>query len=1317
MGLCDPAVPPPGSLIRGSPSSTIQGIALTDPTATKTALEQALPPGSALGVEAVEGGFSRPDDAPDVPLGDDAAAVLHAVGCGDLYDALPEQVRKLATPSLTALDVIPTADGKTDVTLALRWPVTWEPVPGLLTIGEPGLLYTATNTGGAVERSLIVSGVVGLAGVYLDTQVDLIGGSGELDLLHGDEPTTLRPLLELFHAAGSPFDAALLEDLRASFDVPDRSVLLWLRMGGLDLYQGPSARLTLSRIEFEIDYAGGPDGGAELRAAGVLTLTLPRDGGPQDVALQLIAEHPGPGAGWQFAGEVRLTPAVGLAALASAVSARLGGPQFATPVDLEVASLGASFDTHARDLTFHASGDLALGDAVHLPLRLDLASLHQADGSVERRVSGALDLPLGPDTAPLRLQAAFASRDADGARTTILGAAFANEAGVRVGLGDLVGALEPLDDPQRGSLNALSFAIHHIDLALLRGPGPARYAFKADVDGGVDLSALPLVGERLPAGFRVGLELAPCLVRGAFSEAERAAIRSLLPTFGELPPAGGAGTTTVRVALLLGDQRIDFDAARRSAAGIGDTAALVPRRPETAPPPPGPATTPVRPPPQVTWVAVQKRLGPIALQRIGVGFELAAQKITVLLDASLGLAGLELALMGLGASYSVATRALEFHLEGIGLHFDRGSLSMTGTFLRQGPDDYVGEARVQAASWSLGALGAYSKVNGKTSVFLYAFLDAPLGGPPFMFVEGLAFGFGYNRSLTVPPVREIHAFPLVSEVIGDPPAPIAAAADRSQALSARLTGLDAYLRPTVGQHFVAVGLKFSSFKLLRCFALAAVSFGEVFAVDVLGTATLEHPPDSDVKLALVELDFAVRIHPDEGFFAVEAALSRRSFVYTSACHLTGGAAFYAWSKAGPWHGHDVRAGDFVLTVGGYHPDYRVPAHYPRVDPLGLDWALSEHMWLKGGFYFALVPDAVMAGGRLQAHFDAGPLRADFLMGVDFMMKWRPFCFTGAIFIEVAVHLDLGLFDIAGSFGAELAVWGPGPRPGDPQLSGHAAIHLGPIRASVEFGLARAPAPPLAWDAFIAAFVPAAPTGTRVAAGLVRTLPLADADPRSERFVVNPKELAIETHSVIPLTHWRAAGQATQEVGRIHPPPMSTPTAPVSLTSCHTISVTDRDGLDVSARFSLDVVRQGFPSALWGEAGATAALVDGVAGVRLVPANQPAVGSSRPVDRGALGYTVAVVALAADAASTASATPVSPWTKTAGSAATAEPKAPAAPSGDRRARADALAAALIAGAAARRELAAAFALPGERLDAARVAAALTDLPATPEVRHA
>jgi hypothetical protein len=334
----------------------------------------------------------------------------------------------------------------------------------------------------------------------------------------------------------------------------------------------------------------------------------------------------------------------------------------------------------------------------------------------------------------------------------------------------------------------------------------------------------------------------------------------------------------------------------------------------------------------------------------------------------------------------------------------------------------------------------------------------------------------------------------------------------------------------------------------------------------------------------------------------------------------------------------------------------------------LNWQLNSSIWIKGGIYFAITPDAMMAGGKLEASFNAGPLRADFVMGADFLMQWKPFHYEGRIYIEASVDFDAGLFDISGSFGAELSMWGP-------DFAGHAKVHLGPVSASISFGADKAPPPPLSWEQFRTSFLPeTGATGTRVADGMLRSLPLRGEDgtdsAQQKRHIVNPKAFVVETHSVVPimtaewgedreLVGWDdSAATLPSFIGAL---PMGDKGRSALVSSVQHIRVT-RDGHPVSrAQFSITRAVEGFPAALWGGAAAHSndpaagllgethkaavpqdAVIDATAGLSIRPAAPARAGHTREVARSVLDYDSYAVHLHGDA-TTASGRPHStPW---------------------------------------------------------------------------
>ena len=97
-----------------------------------------------------------------------------------------------------------------------------------------------------------------------------------------------------------------------------------------------------------------------------------------------------------------------------------------------------------------------------------------------------------------------------------------------------------------------------------------------------------------------------------------------------------------------------------------------------------------------------------------------------------------------------------------------GPLEIAGSFLKQTRQEggaaytsFAGLAVLRTRQLSLSAIGSYALKDGHPSLFIYAVLDYPLGGPSFFYVTGLAAGFGYNRGLTIPAIDQVEAFPLI----------------------------------------------------------------------------------------------------------------------------------------------------------------------------------------------------------------------------------------------------------------------------------------------------------------------------------------------------------------------------------------------------------------------------------------------------------------------------------------------------------------------------------------------------------------------------
>lgn len=450
------------------------------------------------------------------------------------------------------------------------------------------------------------------------------------------------------------------------------------------------------------------------------------------------------------------------------------------------------------------------------------------------------------------------------------------------------------------------------------------------------------------------------------------------------------------------------------------------------------------------WIPMQRAFGPLQCQRLGIGWPQPNNDLLLafLFDGDVALAGLEVDLKGLSIGIPLASpgqlSSYELGLDGLDITFAEGPVEISGGLLKahvtvDGQDitEYNGEALIKAATWSISAVGSWATLNGHPSLFIFAFLNATIGGPAFFFVTGLSAGFGYNRSLTLPAQDQVQTFPLVAGLT-DPSQIGGANAGPGQALQA----LQNWVQPAQGVYWIAAGVQFTSFELINSNALVVVEFGKNFEIAVLGLSRIRLPQAGPVTYAYVELGLEVIIDPSDGLFSATAVITPNSYVIDPACHLTGGFAFFVW------FGDNAHAGDFVLTIGGYHPQFNKPAWYPDEPRLGFNWQVSDQLSIKGGAYFALTPSCVMGGGSLDMQFHSGNLSAWFNAYADFLIQWKPFYYLIDIGVNIGVSYRLDLLftttTIKVELGADLTVWGP-------PTGGVVHVHLWCVSFTVSFG--------------------------------------------------------------------------------------------------------------------------------------------------------------------------------------------------------------------------------------------------------------------------
>jgi hypothetical protein len=534
-------------------------------------------------------------------------------------------------------------------------------------------------------------------------------------------------------------------------------------------------------------------------------------------------------------------------------------------------------------------------------------------------------------------------------------------------------------------------------------------------------------------------------------------------------------------------------------------------------------------PPGPWWVVIQRQLGPLYVDRIGLDtVESGGQvtQISLLFTGSVSLFGLSASVDRLGVTWTggdvLSISSWSVDLMGLAVSADLAGLSLSGGLLKfeepqqPGVISYVGMLSAHFGTYGLSLFGGYSDDEGNASFFVFGAINGPIGGPPAFFVTGIGGGLGINRALIVPTdISKFADYPFIKAL--DPAAkPSANPMDDLRALAG-------YFPPQIGNFWFAAGISFTCFALVDGIAVLAVSIGDGLEVDLLGLARMALPRP-EAALVSIELALLARFSTEDGLFLIKAQLTDNSWLLYSDVRLTGGFAFATW-----WKG--ALAGQFVLTIGGYHPSFHRDG-YPDVPRLGLTWKISDEICVKGESYFALTSEALMAGVDIEVSADFGWAWARLAFGAHGIVYFDPFWFEVLAYVRISagITIDLGWFgtiSMSISLGAQIKVWGP-------DFAGEATFEVGPCSLTVPFGSEHKVAPEtLTWQKFVAKYLEDAGDGSARALSSIAgkgSLPAATGGSTSAPSADGSPERPFQVFAEFELTFVTTVPAAAFDVG-------------------------------------------------------------------------------------------------------------------------------------------------------------------------------------------
>ncbi len=664
------------------------------------------------------------------------------------------------------------------------------------------------------------------------------------------------------------------------------------------------------------------------------------------------------------------------------------------------------------------------------------------------------------------------------------------------------------------------------------GKAVNHFLFGVELGSKIGLTDIPLIGDKFPPELAVSFDgLQATYSNLDTTETQATAINALLPSgVGPLPSDGLKEGVLVASTLKLGKNSRDVSlqiptGGKKQLQSVSTAPAAAHNdlvRQGASSPPAG------------VSINIQKTFGPVNIQKLGLTYQ--NNHLFVTGDIALTAEILTIGLLGLGIGSKLSEFNPAVTLSGITITVDEGSLDISGGLYGSiDPLNFNGALQVTVPSMSIGALGGYAQLGSDPSFFMYASINRPLFGYPFFFLDGIAGGLGFNRDLMIPDIDGVSQFPLVSWATGQNPPGANPNGNIGSQVQKVIEALATQIPPKVGEYWVAAGIKFSSFKILNSFALVTVAFGTDFKFAMLGLTRASLPPDAKAgaePLGFVEMALRVSYSVQEGVLQVEAKLTPASFILSQNCKLTGGFAFYMWFKNNPQgNPSGYQSGDFVVTLGGYNPAFNAPAFYPAVPRLGLNWKVDGNTTIKGGIYFALTPNALMAGGALEAVWQSGNLRAWFTAHADFLLSWKPFHYQISIGMTIGVSYKLDLFftstTISVHLGVDVDLWGP-------SFGGNIHVDLTVISFTVRIGNRTNPAPePISWADFKKSFLPqdeqahsrSLPMGATVTSdsyalssvskGLIKDLSANKPHPDDPDWIVNAETFELVTMTALP----------------------------------------------------------------------------------------------------------------------------------------------------------------------------------------------------------
>ncbi|KAF3923905.1 hypothetical protein ABW20_dc0108264 [Dactylellina cionopaga] len=573
----------------------------------------------------------------------------------------------------------------------------------------------------------------------------------------------------------------------------------------------------------------------------------------------------------------------------------------------------------------------------------------------------------------------------------------------------------------------------------------------------------------------------------------------------------------------------------------------------------------------------EKKVGPLAISKLGLKYK--EQILTVVFDADVKLGPLEFALKGFGVElhlkgvslHDLSKLHISANLSGLGMQVAQGDITLAGLFERvqePGTTGYVGGLSICLPQYTfLGAGGYLEASDGYKSVFGILMVTGPLMHFGFAEVRGITGGFGYNSTLRIPTLADLDRFPLLNGSLPGGQGPLKQLENITRG---------GWITPKKDTIWIAAGLTVRAFQVVDVQAVVTVEVGDDLKIAIVGRAIATAPPlaKPDKAFVLVVLDVVASLDFGKGAFSLQGQLNPSSFILDKDCHPTGGFALCSW------FGKSQYAGDWVFTIGGFHPAYAIPAHYPNPPRLGISWKYDRSISITGEAYFAITPRLCMGGGKLSINFDVGNISAYLTAYADFLINYEPFQYLICVGVKIGVSYTLKIWFIRKKFSidisAQITIEGP-------PVSGKVYVNLKVISFTISFGARRTKKDELKLEQFWELLVQSGTEKEKtdhifgVAAGLIPTKD-AEKEDKKQLGSLRAGVLEIQVHSRAAISQVKL-GKSTEK-SRLADQIYAKPTRSNGNITSDIYATVIRQGVNESDSFRIEPIYKHVPSALW-----------------------------------------------------------------------------------------------------------------------------------------